>query len=135
MNKEVRELIARAKRHGWIDDGYTGKGHRRLVWPATGEAVVMASTPSEPSGLKWALRDLERIGGPLGASRGRGRSKEQRRAEQDRAKTLQRATRDRRRARERPPAVAAAGDGWKAQLARLAVERGFGDTPDGTGGV
>ena len=67
MNKEVRELIARAKRHGWIDDGYTGKGHRRLVWPATGEAVVMASTPSEPSGLKWALRDLERIGGPLGS--------------------------------------------------------------------
>ena len=116
MNKEVRELVARAKRHGWVDAGYTGKGHRRLVWPATGEAVVMASTPSEPSGLKWALRDLERVGGPLGESRGRGRSKDQRRAEQDRAKALQRATRERRRARERPPAVPRWGMGGRRSL-------------------
>ena len=48
---------------GWVFVGYGGNSHPRLLHPETGSRYVLSLTPSDRSGRRNALRDLERVAG------------------------------------------------------------------------
>lgn len=96
---DVRALIKRAKKRGWVVEPVKGKGgHHRLRFPPTGDVVIIPATPSDHRGLKNAEALITRISGRLAAPKGNGLSK----AEKNRRRQMERqraiATRRRRAA-------------------------------------
>ena len=66
MRKDMARLRRLARKAGWVDEGVGGSGHYRMRWPATGDRITLAASPSCPYAPRNARRDLERISGPLG---------------------------------------------------------------------
>ncbi|QWS68240.1 HicA-like toxin [Gordonia phage VanLee] len=65
---DVRELIKRAERNGWVCQGLTRNSHYRLRFPPTGDLVIVASTPSNRRGLRNAEALMKRISGRVAAA-------------------------------------------------------------------
>ncbi|UAK38397.1 hypothetical protein K8O93_00930 [Gordonia bronchialis] len=79
---DVRALIKRAKKRGWVLDASKGKGgHHRLRFPPTGDVVTVSATPSDYRSIKNAEALINRISGRVAAgSTRRGTSGRRRRA-------------------------------------------------------
>ncbi len=61
MRKEIKELMALAKKLGWEHVRMTGTGHYMVKHPVTGVVTTIPSTPNGGKrGLKNAKQDLER---------------------------------------------------------------------------
>lgn len=64
MNKEVRQIIARLEKQGWVISVTKGM-HYRCYNPATKALVFNGGTPSDPRGLKNFVSQLRRAGAKL----------------------------------------------------------------------
>lgn len=76
--KEVKELIARAKAIGWECLGQVSNSHYRLRWPETGYMQTVPCSPSDPRNLANTEAEMARVSGPLRSKPGPGRSKAER---------------------------------------------------------
>lgn len=54
---ESRHVVAQALDNGWEWLGFTKSGHGQLRWPATGQVIPFAATPSD---RRYAWRQLAR---------------------------------------------------------------------------
>lgn len=74
-NKEVKDLLTRAKTIGWEPWGRTRSGGYRMRWPATGTIVTVPAVPGEWRALANVEAEMKRTSGPLRPKPGPGRRK------------------------------------------------------------
>lgn len=59
----VNQMLEWAKKHGFLDEGLGGGGHRRLRHERSGQVVFLPNTPSDWRGFRNTESDLRRICG------------------------------------------------------------------------
>ncbi|MEV6219919.1 hypothetical protein [Nocardia sp. NPDC051833] len=113
--KEAHDLVQRARKVGWVYLGIDGRGHHRILWPATGRKYAIPCTPGGGRrSIENAEADIARLSGQLlRPVPGAGRTSTQRAADRKRKAKRQTVVK---------PVAAPPRPDWRDQLAALQTE-------------